>query len=156
MADPTFGELGTQSFGSLSLTSSGSPGLGLSSLSLEDLAQASFSDLATMGYEGTATSSDPGSTSSEASLFKPIMTTSSALSGISVVNGQFIVVLDTGAVYVDANSTRVALGLPNMWGSANSGKYLNIQSDGTIGMEALPVYSGNVTDSFPQYNGEVE
>ena len=114
MADPTFGELGTRSFGSLSLTSSGSSGLGLSSLSLEDLAQASFSDLATMGYEGTATSNDPGSTSSEASLFKPIMTTSSALSGISVVNGQFIVVLDTGNIYVDANNTRVALAVPDL------------------------------------------
>lgn len=152
MADPTFGELGTQSFGSLSLTSSGSSGLGLSSLSLEDFAHATFDDLVTMGYEGTAASSDPGGTSSGASPFKPIMTTSSALSGISVVNGQFIVVLDTGSIYVDANNTRVALGLPNMWGGANSGKYLNIQSDGAVGMQSLPVYNGEVTVF---YNGEV-
>lgn len=44
------------------------------------------------------------------SAFKPILTTSSNLSNVSVVNGQFIVTTDTGAVYVDTASERVQLG----------------------------------------------
>ena len=142
MANPTFGELGTQSFGSLSLTSSGSSGLGLSSLSLEDLAYATFDDLMTLGYEGAGQSSDPSVTPSGVLPFKPIMTTDSSLSSVSVVNGQFIVVLDTGRIYVDANNTRVAIGLPSQWGSANSGKYLQVQSGGTVTNVSLPVYNG--------------
>lgn len=44
------------------------------------------------------------------SAFKPIRTTSSNLSNVSVVNGQFVVATDTGAIYVDTDSGRVQLG----------------------------------------------
>lgn len=149
MADPTFGELGTQSFGSLSLTSSGSSGLGLSSLSLEDFAHATFDDLVTMGYEGTATSSDPVVTPSGPPPFKPIMTTSSALSSVSQVAGQFIVVTDTGDIYVDTMTSRLHLTntslLSNNQGAANAGKFLMINSSGQVVPTSLPVYNGEVT-----------
>ena len=40
--------------------------------------------------------------------------------------------------------------------AANARKYLTISLSGEIVATSLPVYSGSVTDSFPQYNGEVE
>lgn len=142
MADPTFGELGTQSFGSLSLTSSGSSGTGLASLSLEDLAQASFSDLATMGYEGSSSSGSSGTSGSSNPVFTPILTTSSALSGISVVNGQLIVATDTGTVYVDAGNIRIQVSdtskLAANLGSNNSEKYLTVNSSGNIAPTDFP------------------
>lgn len=42
--------------------------------------------------------------------FKPIRTTSSNLSNVTVVNGQFVVATDTGAIYVDTATGRVQLG----------------------------------------------
>lgn len=44
------------------------------------------------------------------SAFKPIRTTSSNLSNVSVVDGQLVVATDTGAIYVDTSSERVQLG----------------------------------------------
>ena len=59
------------------------------------------------------------------SAFKPIRTTSSNLSNVSVVNGQFVVATDTGAIYVDTDSGRVQLG-----GSGGGGS--NTSSEVTI------------------------
>ncbi len=134
--DPTFGELGTRSFGALSLNLSGTT-LELASMTISELAGSSIGDLA-----GSVLGSGGQSSSSSAPLFKPIITTSSYLSNISVVNGQFIVVTDTGRIYVDANDTRIAIGLPNLWGNGNSGKYLQVRSGGTVASVSLPVYNG--------------
>lgn len=109
MADPTFEELGTRSFGTLSLMSSGNSGaLNLATSTLGDLALASLSDLAGSVYGGGSSGSG-GQEPSGSPLFKPVWVTSSQLSSLSRIAGQFIAVTDTGDIYVDTNTTRVHL-----------------------------------------------
>lgn len=54
------------------------------------------------------------------SAFKPIRTTSSNLSNVSVVDGQLVVATDTGAIYVDTSSERVQLGGSGGGGGSDS------------------------------------
>lgn len=76
--------------------------------------------------------------------FKPIRTTSSNLSNVSVVDGQIILTTDTGACYIDFGSTRVQIGVAVNQGAGNSGKYLTVNSSGTVTNTAFPVASTSV------------
>lgn len=73
--------------------------------------------------------------------FKPIRTTSSNLSNVSVVDGQIILTTDTGACYIDFGSTRVQIGVAVNQGSGNSGKYLAVNSSGVVAPATLPTYT---------------
>lgn len=150
MGYPTFGELGTQSFGSLTLTSSGNSGsLNLASSSIADLALASLSALAGSVYGDGSSGGGTDPTPSGHPLFKPIWITSSGLNSLNQVAGQFIVVTDTGDVYVDTLTSRLHLTntslVPKFQGSANAGKFLAINSSGQVVPTSLPVYNGEVT-----------
>lgn len=79
------------------------------------------------------------------SAFKPIRTTSSSLSNLSVVDGQLILTTDTGILYADVGNTRTQIGIAANQGSGNSGKYLTIDSSGNIVATSLPVYNGAVS-----------
>lgn len=73
--------------------------------------------------------------------FKPIRTTSTNLSSVSVVDGQLIITTDTGGIYVDSGNTRVQIGIAVNQGSGNSGKYLTINSSGVVINTSFPVAS---------------
>lgn len=65
------------------------------------------------------------------SAFKPIRTTSSNLSNVSVVDGQLVVATDTGAIYVDTSSERVQLGGSGGGGGSDSTSEVTV-SDTTV------------------------